>query len=230
MNPARLPVRGSTQEALPLEDIKDDLVLLDDGSVCLIMETTALNFGLLSEAEQDATIYAYAALLNSLTFPVQILMRSKRKDVTSYLDLLASAQEQQANPLLKELIKKYRRFVEETVKKNNVLDKGFYLVIPFSPLELGAKQALGAAVIPRKRSLPFPKDYILGRAKVILGPKRDHLQRQFGRLGLTARQLTTQELISLFYEIYNPSQSEGQKPAPGAEYTSPLVEPALKIA
>jgi hypothetical protein len=230
MSPAQISVRGSTQEALPIEDIRDDLVLLDDGSVCLILQATALNFGLLSEAEQDATIYAYAALLNSLTFSIQILVRSQRKDVSNYLDLLAAAQEQQANPLLKELIKKYRKFVEETVKKNNVLDKQFYLVIPFSPLELGAKQALGAAIIPRKRTLPFPKDYILDRAKMTLGPKRDHLQRQFGRLGLAARQLTTQELISLFYEIYSPSQSEGQKPAAGAEYTSPLVQPATRIA
>lgn len=226
---SKIPVRGSTQEALPIEEIKENLVLLTDGSACMILQATALNFGLLSEQEQDATIYAYAALLNSLTFSIQILIRSRRKDVTGYLDLLASAQSLQTNPLLCEQIKKYRRFVEEIVKKNNVLDKKFYLVIPFSALELGAKKALGAALTPRKKALPFPKKYLFERAKINLSPKRDHLARQFSRLGLTVRQLTTQELISLFYEIYNPAVSESQKPAAGAEYTSALVQPALKI-
>jgi len=225
-----LPIRGSTQQAIPIEDIKDDLVLLKDGSACLVLETTALNFGLLSESEQEATIYAYAALLNSLTFPIQILIRSQRKDISSYLELLAGAENSQTNPLLKNQIKKYRRFVEETVKKNNVLDKRFYIVIPFSSLELGVKQALGASLLPRKLKLPFSKGYILEKAKTALYPKRDHLLRQLSRIGLSGRQLTTHELISLFYEIYNPEISESQKVAIGAEYTAPIVQPTLRIS
>lgn len=225
-----LPVRGSTQQAIPVEDIKDDLVILKDGSVCLVLQTTALNFGLLSESEQDATIYAYAALLNSLTFPVQILIRSQRKDISSYLELLAGVEDRQTNPLLQKQIKKYRRFVEETVKKNNVLDKRFFVVIPFSSFELGVKQALGSTLLPKKVRLPFSKAYILQKAKTSLYPKRDHLLRQFSRIGLSARQLITHELISLFYEIYNPEIAESQKVAIGAEYTAPMVQPTIKIS
>lgn len=225
-----LPVRGSTQQAIPIEDVKDDLVILKDGSVCLVLQTTALNFGLLSESEQDATIYAYAALLNSLTFPVQILIRSQRKDISSYLELLAGAEDNQKNSLLRKQISKYRRFVEETVKKNNVLDKRFYIIVPFSSFELGVKQALGSAILPRKVKLPFSKSYILQKAKTALYPKRDHLLRQFSRIGLSGRQLTTHELISLFYEIYNPEIAQSQKVAIGAEYTAPLVQPTIKIS
>ena len=224
-----LPIRGSTQQAIPIEDIKDNLVILKDGSVCLVLRTTALNFGLLSEPEQDATIYAYASLLNSLTFPIQILVRSQRKDISSYLELLAGAEEQQGNALLKKQIKKYRRFIEETVKKNNVLDKRFYVVIPFSSFELGVKQALGATILPRKTKLPFAKSYILQKAKISLYPKRDHLLRQFSRMGLMGRQLSTHELISLFYEIYNPEIAESQKVTVGAEYTAPIIQPTIKI-
>lgn len=224
-----LPVRGSTQQAIPVEDIKDDLVILKDGSVCLVLQTTALNFGLLSESEQDATIYAYAALLNSLTFPIQILIRSQRKDISSYLELLAGVEDKQTNPLLQKQTKKYRRFVEETVKKNNVLDKRFFVVIPFFSFELGVKQTLGRTLLPKKVKLPFAKAYILQKAKTSLYPKRDHLLRQFSRIGLSARQLTTHELISLFYEIYNPEIAESQKVAIGAEYTAPLVQPTIKI-
>ncbi|MFZ5365825.1 MAG: hypothetical protein ACOZBZ_00850 [Patescibacteria group bacterium] len=225
-DPLKIPIRASTQEHLEIEDIKDNIVILKDGSCCLILATTAINFGLLSEKEQDALIFAYAALLNSLTFPIEIVIRSKRKDVTSYLKLLEGEISKQVNKLLAEQMKKYQKFVEDTVKKNNVLDKSFYVVIPFSTLELGATQALGQ-VLQRKKGLPYPKDYILERAKMNLYPKRDHLSRQFNRLGLKTREVSTQEAIQLFYDIYNPSLGF-QKLAAGQEYTTPFVQPAME--
>ncbi len=220
------PIRATTQEHLDIEDIRDDLVILKDGSCCLILETTAINFGLLSEPEQDATIYAYAGFLNSLSFPVQIVIRSQRKDISSYLQLLKRAEEKQEESLLKEQIQKYRVFVERIVKENQVLDKNFYIIIPFSSLELGVSSSLSQS-FTRKKKLPFPIDYILEKAKITLYPKRDHLISQFGRLGLKARQLKTQEMLDLFYQIYNP-EAFGQKIAATKSYNAPLVSPAIK--
>ena len=80
-DPAKIAIRASTQQHLDIEDIQDDLIILKDGSCCLVIAATAINFGLLSEREQDATIYAYAGLLNSLTFSIQIVIRSQRKDI-----------------------------------------------------------------------------------------------------------------------------------------------------
>ncbi len=214
------PIRGTTQEFTEIEDIRDDLVLLTDGSCCLIIETTATNFGLLSEKEQEALIFAYAGLLNSLTYSLQIVIRSKRKDISSYLKLLDEARAKQTNQVMKDRISKYKDFITGAVAKNNVLDKKFYLVIPFSSLELGVKTATTALV--KKRGLPFSKSYILDRAKMTLHPKRDHLVRQLTRLGLKAKQLTTQELISLFHSIYNPEAS-GVQIAPKEEYEVALV-------
>ncbi len=221
-DPLKIPIRASTQEHLEIEDIKDNIVILKDGSCCLILATTAINFSLLSEKEQDALIYAYAALLNSLTFPIQVLICSKRKDVTSYLKLLEREIEKQANSLLREQMKKYHQFIEETVKKNNVLDKSFYVIIPFSKLELGVSQTL-KTTIKRQKGLPFPKDYILERAKMSLYPKRDHLIKQFNRLGLKTKELTTAEIIKLLYDAYNPT-SGFQKLATSEEYATPLVQ------
>lgn len=221
-DPLKIPIRASTQEHLEIEDIKDEIVMLKDGSCCLVLETTAINFGLLSEKEQEATIYAYGALLNSLTFPIQIVIRSQKKDISSYLKLLNEEIEKQKNQLLKTQMEKYRHFVEETVKKNEVLDKEFFVVLPFSVLELGAAHALGT-LIKRKRGLPFPKDYILERAKMNLYPKRDQIVRQFNRLGLKTRLLASSELIQLFYGIYNPEAAKMQKLVPSEEYTTPIV-------
>lgn len=200
---AQIPIRASTQEHLPIEDIAENLVILKDGSCSLVISVSAVNFDLLSEREQDAIIYAYGALLNSLTFPVQILIRSQRKDISSYLNLLDRQQIQKKNsPLVADLIGSYRKFVSEVVKKNNVLDKKFYAVIIFSALELGVSSTL-TSIIKQSKGLPFPKDYIVQKAKISLMPKRDHLMRLFNRIGLRTRQLENTELTKLFYEIYN---------------------------
>lgn len=212
------PIRATTQEFLELEDIKDDLVLVRDGSCVLIIETTAVNFGLLSEKEQEALIYAYSGLLNSLSFPIQLYLRSKHKDISQYLKRLEEAELKQTNPVLAERIQKYRDFITTTVKERNVLDKKFYLVIPFSPLEFGASNVKG---LVGGKGLPFPKNTILERAKTVLTPKRDHLLRQLNRLGLKGTHLTTTKLIDLFHDIYN--QGANFVPVDVTGITAPLV-------
>jgi len=223
MNPA--PIITSTQNHLDIEDIRDNLVLLKDGSCCLLLQTTAVNFSLLSESEQDAIIYAYAGLLNSLTFPIQIVVTSQKKNIANYLALLAAQKQKISNPLLKQQVEKYYQFVKKTVAENEVLDKKFYLVIPFSSLELGVSNAL-AASIKRKPELPFDKQSILTKAKNSLIPKRDHLLKQLVRIGLKAKQLTTPKLIKLFYNYYNPDSGAIEFDA-AAEYEAPIVEAAV---
>lgn len=221
-----VPIKATTQQHLDVEDIIENIIILKDGSAATIITTTAVNFGLLSEAEQDATIYAYAALLNSLTFPIQVFIRSHRKDITNYQKLLSEQETRSPKPENKERIKKYREFIEETVRQKNVLDKKFYLIIPFSILELGVTKSTSPFSKKGHTSLPFPKDYLVNRAKMALEPKRDHLIHQLTRLGLRARQLTTKELIQLIFEIYNPDSYHGQTLASPQDYQTPIVQPA----
>lgn len=201
---SKVAIRGTTQDHLEIADIRDDVVILKDGSVALLIRVSAVNFGLLSESEQEAMIFAYAGLLNSLNFSIQIVIRSQRKDISQYVALLEKEENKQTNPLLKEQIRKYRDFVTQTVRDNNVLDKKFYIVVPFSSLELGVSSATGSVLnIKKKQGLPLPIERILEKSKLALYPKRDHILRQVGRLGLRARQMTTSELIEMFYDIYN---------------------------
>lgn len=235
LTPLKLPVTASTQDHLTIADIRDDVVILEDGGVAMILETTAVNFGLLSETEQDAAIYAYAGLLNSLTFPVQIVIRSRQMDISSYVKLLKEQEEKQTNENLRFQIGRYRQFIESIIRENNVLDKRFYIVVPFSPLELGVPRAAASLIRmlnPLKKAregLPYPKDYILEKAKNALYPKKDHIARQLARIGLRAEQLTVQQLVELFYDIYNPTQISSQKiTASASDYTTPLVGPAVE--
>ncbi|TSC53981.1 MAG: Uncharacterized protein LiPW31_267, partial [Microgenomates group bacterium LiPW_31] len=130
-------------------------------------------------------------------------------------------------PKIKEQIKKYRAFVQETVQKNQVLDKKFYLVIPMSSLELGVTKTLVATFTP-KHGLPFDKTYILEHAKVNLYPKRDHLLRLLNRLGLKGKQLTTQELIQLFFNVYNP-ETPGPQITQDVQFQTPLVQSTERV-
>jgi len=196
------PIRASTQSFTEIEDVANNIIIFQDGSCAVILSVTAVNFGLLSEREQEAIIYAYAGLLNSLSFPIQILIRSKHKDVTAYMKLLEDKEKEQSSPKLAKSIHDYRLFIEATVKEKEVLDKKFYIVIPFSNLELGASTSVFLS--SAKRGLPYPKAYILERANITLTPKRDHIIRLLGKIGLSAQQLTNDQLIALFFSIYNP--------------------------
>lgn len=203
-----IAITAPSQKHLLVADVTDDIILTKKGGAALVLETSALNFSLLSEREQDAMIFAYAALLNSLSFPIQILVRSRKKDVSRYLEFLREREETIKNPKLAELMTTYREFVASVVKKRNVLEKDFYIVVPFSPYELGISAGGLFGILPNKKRkrVPFPKDYVVKKAKTVLYPRRDHIIRQSGRLGLKLRQLTTEELSDIFLQVYNPKE------------------------
>lgn len=216
---------STTQEYLDVLDITNDLVILKDGSSSLVLQASAINFGLLSEPEQDAIIYAYAALINSLSFPVQILIKSKPKDVTNYLRYIDEQLTHAPNELRRQQITAYRQFVSNLITEQNVLDKTFYLVLPLTALELGLVSAANplSAVTPKKATAAIDKNYVIEKSLNILIPRRDHMIGQFARLGLRARQLNTRDLISLFYLIYNPQAAEGAKMVNTREYTTSVI-------
>ena len=196
-NPAQ-KIKATTQKFTEIEDIIDDVVLLSFGNACLVIEATATNFPLLSEEERLAKIYSYTTLLNSLSFPIQILIRSKKIDISSYLKLLSQEEAKTQNQILASKIKLYREFVESLVKTNSVLDKKFYIVIPYSSLEEGAIKVAESI----KKGLE-QKQMRFESAKSALSLKADSLHEQLTRLNLHAKTLNKDELIKLFYSIYN---------------------------
>lgn len=211
-----------TQNHLTILDIKDNILMLKDGGAALVLQTSAVNFGLLSEREQIAIISSFAQMLNSLSFSIQILIRSERLDISSYLTILEQALKKQTNPLLAQIMRGYSNFVQSTIKENEVLDKSFYIVIPLFRLELG---------------LTSSNELLEQKVRTILLPRRDQIIRQLARIGLKAIQLSNDKLLKLFYEIYNqtdealsPPQSEPVRlntpqplrPAPAGKTPPPL--------
>lgn len=203
---------GSTQKFTEIEDIIEDIVLLRGGYACLIIEVQANNFSLLSKDEQDARITAYASLLNSLSFPIQIVIRNKIVDVSSYLHLLDQETQRQTGSLTaNSQLRLYRAFIEELIKVRTVLDKKFYIVIPYSPLETGGGQAAAAML---KQTKGVKQDAFIS-VKAALHTKADSLREQLVRLSLQTKRLDKENLVKLFFDIYNQSSlTEIQKEQP----------------
>lgn len=193
-------IHASTQHFTEVSDIVENIVLLEGGNAALIIEITASNFALLSRKEQDAKIYSYAALLNSLTFPIQIVIRNRRVDITSYLKSLEEQEKQTKNPMLSEHIRLYRGFVKEMVKVNVVLNKQFYIVLSYNSLEAGVTGATKA-----KGKTGGVNQEFIAQAKKSLEGKAESVQAQIKKLAVTAKVLNKEELVKLFYEVYNES-------------------------
>lgn len=179
-----------TQDNLIIKDINSNLLLLKDGSATLVLKVGAVNFGLMSQKEQLAIVDSFAQLLNSLSFPIQIIIQSIKLDISSYLRLLDAAQKMQNNPLLSAMMSRYRNFVQQTIKEQEVLDKNFYIAVNVSSLELGLSL----------KSNPLSQ---LTKIKAIVLPRRDQIIRQLARASIKAEQLKNSELVKLFFNIYN---------------------------
>ncbi len=217
-------IHSTTQKFLDIFDITNNLVILKDGTTSLIIQVDAMNFGLLAEEEQDSIMYAYAGLLNSLNYPIQIIVHSQTKDVTGYLSILKDQEDTATSREKQQRIRRYREFVSNLIKERNVLDKKFYVTISATPLELG--MIAPQSFIPGKSEIKITgeeRTAVIEKARYILEPKRDHLLAQFSRIGLFSRQLTTQEMIQYFYISYNPEAAEGQQIADTNNYTTPMV-------
>ena len=187
---------NSTQRFIEVTDVIEDVVILSGGNACVIIEVLATNFELLSAEEQDAKIFAYSNLLNSLSFYIQILIRSKKIDISSYVNSLGFEANKTGNPLLAKNIRLYKDFVANLVKVNTILEKKFYIVIPYSSLEKGA---VGIAQTTGKSQT----DIFFEEAKASLYSKAGNILNQLQRTGLKAQRLEREKIIRLFYDIFN---------------------------
>lgn len=191
-------IHATTQKFTEIEDFVDDIVVLQGGGACMLIEVTASNFALLSRREQDTRIFAYASMLNSLSFPIQVLIRNKRIDISIYLKSLDEIIQNTESPQLKQYIQYYRTFVHEMVTVNVVLSKSFYIVIPYNPLEAGV-----TGVTQTVQKGKSQAEITAAEAKKALSTKASTLLGQLQKFATSARILEKEDLIKLYYDIYN---------------------------
>jgi len=227
-------IKATTQEHLDIENIQENFVVLKNGGVAVVLATTAVNFALLSEMEQDAMIAAFSMLLNSISYPIQVVVRSKKVDISKYLRKVAQVEQGLNDPLLKRQAQSYRKYIQELITVNEVLDKKFYVAIPsltsqnFQELGTTPFDWVGRLFGMHTKRIKVDSNQAIQRAKPELLPKVEGLIGEFNRLGVKARQLNTQELVELYFEIYNPESAQTQKIKTGIDdYSTAIVEPAI---
>lgn len=204
--------KHSAQQYLDIAEIRDGVVILRDGSFRAVLMASSLNFALKSEEEQNAIIYGFQDTLNGLDFPMQILITSRRIDLTPYLRELDRLEDAQQSELMKIQLQEYREYIRELVKVSNVMTKNFYIVIPFAPFAAKEEKATtkffkGMRV--RGGLAPLtPTEF--SRYKDQLWQRVDQVSANLRGIGVRLAPLNTQEIIELFYALYNPDTARNQ--------------------
>jgi len=186
-----------TQQFLEIDKIKEGVIILKDKSLRGVLMTSSINFALKSEDEQTAIIYQFQDFLNSLDFSIQIVIQSRKLNITGYLDKLKKLEEGQKDELLKIQTSEYRAFIQKIISGGTIMSKNFFVIVPFTAITIPGAQEKGSAAEEQFR-----------RNKAQLWQRMEFIAMGLRRCGLQTASLTTVELIELFWALYHPEQAE----------------------
>jgi len=209
---AKSKTTASTQQYLDIAEIRDNVVILRDGSLRSVLLASSINFALKSEDEQNAIIQGYISFLNSLDFPLQIVVQSRRLNIDKYLEDLKAQQKKQTNELLRTQIEEYHGFIQEMVTLGEIMGKRFYITVPYAPgkgTRKGFFAEVGAIFTPVK--ILKISDQIFKKYRSRLESRVEKVASGLSGFGVTAIPLDTQGLIELFYMSYNVELAALQK-------------------
>lgn len=223
--------KNSTQNTLQIAEIRDGIVIMSDGSFRSVIMVKSINFDLMSPQEREAVEYSYQGFLNSLYFPVQIFIRSQRVDLGPYIEKLDKIRSEHDNMLLAMLMEDYITYIDTLAQQTNIMDKKFYVVIPYFP-EADLKKTLESSktflsglknILGEKEKRVTINEAELTKAKDEL---RNRVQASLGGLlqcGIQGLPLDTQELIELYYDTYNPDTATRQQLKNFNDLAAPVV-------
>lgn len=207
----RNKISSSTQQYLDIAEIKDDVVVMRDGTLRGILLVSSINFALKSEEEQNAIISSYVSFLNNIDFPLQITIQSRELNIDNYIEQLKQKEKEQINELLKIQTNEYIGYINELISMGKIMNKHFYVNIPYNPMSDKRNKFFASLFNALK-----PVTFIKTRGEKFLKYKNELNRRieivtsGLESIGLNAIQLDSQSLIELFYNIYNPVTSKNQ--------------------
>jgi type IV secretory pathway VirB4 component len=207
-----MPTAKTTQEFVPIKEVRDGVIIMKDGSMRAVILSSSLNFALKSADEQEAIIYQFQNFLNSLDFSIQISIQSRELDIRPYLATLEKQYTDQLNDLLKIQIKEYIQFVKNFTESQSIMSKTFFIVVPFTPTTiLGPKKDSGLGkFLPsaNKKEKVIEKNDSFEENRTQLEQRISVVQQGLMRCGIRSATLGTEEAIELFYKLFNPGDTE----------------------
>ncbi|MEX1028388.1 MAG: hypothetical protein WD049_10365 [Candidatus Paceibacterota bacterium] len=211
-----------SQKFIPIKEIRDDVAILKNGSLRAILMTSTVNFGLKSKEEQESTLYQFQNFLNSLDFSTQICIQSRELDIRPYIQRLEERQKEQVNDLLKIQTKEYIEFIKTFTAKTNIMSKHFYVVVPYTPTVStssgggilgGLKSLIGKGGTSEEKKEADKQSFEQQRSQ--LEARVSVVEQGLIRTGVRAARLGTDEITELFYQTFNPGETD--LPTTGAE-------------
>ncbi len=212
---------NSTQNTLQIAEIRDGIVIMNDGSFRSVVMLKSINFDLMSPQEQEAVEFAYQGFLNSLYFPIQIFVRSQKVDLQPYIERLDKIRTEHDNMLLAMLMDDYLMYIDQLAQQTNIMDKKFYIVIPFSSNPESAKKAIAedsknfltglASMFGSQETSVVINEADLENAKSELRNRVQAVLSGLAQCGVQGLPLDTQELIEIYYDTYNPDTATRQQ-------------------
>ena len=207
----------TTQDFIPIQEIRNNVVVLKSGELRLVLLCSSINFDLKSEDEQTAIIMQYQNFLNSLDFSIQLYSQSRKLDIRPYLVRLEEREREQTNELLKVQTHEYAQFIKTFTELNNVMAKSFFVVVPYAPATGPSKPGFFSGLFTKKTdSARAEENLTLFEAnRVQLEQRKDVVASGLSRIGVRTVQLETEALVELYYKIFNPGDM-GKPVAPEA--------------
>lgn len=220
---------SSAQNSLLVSEIRDGMVIMNDGSMRAIVACQSINFDLMSAREREAVEYSYQNFLNSLYFPIQILARSQKVDIGPYLDRLEKLRREQDNMLLGVLMDDYIDFISALATETNIMDKSFYIVAPYYPTGnvdsavSSSKNFFSNLFAPQQQQRIRIDENTFNKAKDELRNRVQTVVNGLLQIGIKGTQLSTKELGELFYNVYNPDTAVRQPIGNFDDLTAPII-------
>jgi len=202
----------ATQEFVPIKEVRDGIIMLKNGGLCAIVLANSTNLSLKSADEQKATIMQFQNFLNTLDFQIQISIQSRKLDIRPYLLLLENRMKVQTEPLLKIQTKEYMDFIKNFTETVSIMTKSFFIVVPYSPKSFAVQTNFFDNLFSKKN-----RSEIKAAQKVDFEEKKSQLEQRVSVIqgglsscGIKTAQLGTEEVVEVFYKVFNPGELEGK--------------------
>jgi type IV secretory pathway VirB4 component len=203
-------IKNQTQSFVPIQEVRDGIIILKDGSMRAILMTSSVNFALKSEDEQKSIIYQFQNFLNSLNFDMQIFVQSRNLDIRPYVSLLQDRLKVQTDDLMKIQIREYIQFVKSFTEQANIMTKRFFIVVPYTPLSANITKVKTGFFGSKKTNEQKNKivSDAFAESRTQIAQRVDVVLSGVARTGVRAVQLGTEEVIEVFYQLFNPGEAE----------------------
>lgn len=195
------------QQFVPVKEVRDGIAVLKDGSMAIIVMVTSINLSLKSSEEQRATLAQFQSFLNTLDFPIQIIIQSRRYDIRPYILTLQNRLREQIEPLLQVQTREYIQFVQSFTDQVNIMHKSFFVSIPYVPPVLSQQKGLGKIFSFLNKTNPQIQTVnSFEEQRTQLEERVNVVEQGLSRIGLRVAQLSTEEVIELLYKTFNPGE------------------------